>query len=65
VTFQIVTGNQEAGLIEENKKRKPENKTNTETTQPLKNPIDLIQTVIDAIEGEVFIKDAKGKYLKI
>ena len=35
----------------------------TVTEQALKDPQRLLQTVIDTIEGEVFVKDINGKYL--
>ena len=35
----------------------------TVTEQTLKDSQRLLQTVIDTIEGEVFVKDTNGKYL--
>jgi hypothetical protein len=35
----------------------------TVTEQALKDSQRLLQTVIDTIEGEVFVKDTDGKYL--
>ena len=35
----------------------------TETKQAMKDSQRLLQTVIDTIEGEVFVKDTNGKYL--
>jgi len=36
---------------------------NALTEQVLENPQRLLQTIIDTIEGEVFVKDTHGKYL--
>jgi PAS domain S-box-containing protein len=52
-----------AKLIEANQKLKQEIEERAETEQALIDSQRLLQTVIDTIEGEVFVKDTHGKYL--
>ncbi|MBW2208040.1 MAG: PAS domain-containing protein, partial [Deltaproteobacteria bacterium] len=52
-----------AKLIKANQKLKQEIEERAETEQALKDSQRLLQTVIDSIEGEVFVKDTHGKYL--
>ena len=52
-----------AKLIKANQQLKQEIEERAETEQALKESQRLLQTVIDTIEGEVFVKDTNGKYL--
>ena len=52
-----------AKLINANQQLKQEIEERAETEQALKDSQGLLQTLIDTIEGEVFVKDANGKYL--
>ena len=52
-----------AKLIAGNQKLKQEIEERAETDQALIDSQRLLQTVIDTIEGEVFVKDTHGKYL--
>ena len=52
-----------AELIEANQKLEQKIEACAETEQALRNSRHLLQTAIDTIEGEVFVKDVNGKYL--
>ena len=52
-----------AKLVKANQQLKQEIEERTETKQAMKDSQRLLQTVIDTIEGEVFVKDTNGKYL--
>jgi len=56
-------GSRTAKLIKTNQQLKQEIEERAETEQALKDSQRLLQTVIDTIEGEVFVKDVNGKYL--
>jgi formate hydrogenlyase transcriptional activator len=56
-------GSRTAKLIAANQKLKQEIEERAETEQALIDSLRLLQTVIDTIEGEVFVKDTHGKYL--
>jgi chemotaxis protein methyltransferase CheR len=56
-------GGRAAKLIAANQKLKQEIEERAETGQALIDYQHLLQTVIDTIEGEVFVKDTHGKYL--
>ncbi|MCP4629866.1 MAG: PAS domain S-box protein [bacterium] len=55
--------NRTAKLIKANQQLKQEIEEHAVTEQAVKNSKRLLQTLIDAIEGEVFVKDTNGKYL--
>jgi len=58
-------GSRTAKLIAANQKLKQEIEERAETEEALIDSQHLLQTVIDTIEGEVFVKDTNGKYLFI
>jgi len=55
--------NRTAELIEVNQQLKQEIEEVTVSEQALKISQRLLQTLIDTVEGEMFVKDANGKYL--
>jgi len=57
------TENRTTKLIKVKQQLKQEIEDRAETEQVLKDSQLLLQTLIDAIEGEVFVKDTNGKYL--
>ncbi len=68
--FQKVCGEAEykmdssiAKLLKANRQLKQESEERAQTEQALKKSQQLLQTLIDTIEWEVFAKDSNGKYL--
>jgi len=55
--------NHTAELIKADQQPKQENEEHTVTNQTPKDFQSLLQTILDSIGGEVFVKDTNGKYL--